>query len=302
MKPTLRGSGDEHRKGNPRTRGQALRGKDRGRSRVAREAAARRAALHALLGSDGHEGELAAVDEVRQDALQIGEMQRPAGARLRRRGAGDRQSAHRGGDQRPAEDAQADVPQRLGEDPAGMEVRRLAVRASAGVSGDFKGRREDDRLLTGGGRYTADQSFPGQLHACFVRSDRAHAEILSLAKENALKSPGVVAVFTGQDTAEFKTPPPMVRFPGRSGAMLKVPHRDILARGRVRYVGQEIALVVATSPAAAQDAAEKIETEFNELPPVVDAAEALKPGAPQLHDDVPGNLAATFEYGNDNET
>jgi carbon-monoxide dehydrogenase large subunit len=88
----------------------------------------------------------------------------------------------------------------------------------------------------------------------------------------------------------------MVRYP------IKVPHRDILARGRVRYVGQEIALVVATSPAAAQDAAEKIETEFNELPPVVDGAAALKPGAPQLHEDVPGNLAATFEYGNEKET
>ncbi len=180
-----------------------------------------------------------------------------------------------------------------------MEVRRLAVRASAGVSGDFKGRREDDRLLTGGGRYTADQSFPGQLHACFVRSDRAHAEILSLAKENALKSPGVVAVFTGQDTAEFKTPPPMVRFPGRGGAMLKVPHRDILARGRVRYVGQEIALVVATSAPAAQDAAERLDIEYRELPAVVDAEEALRAGAPLLHDDIPGNLCFDYEYGDE---
>jgi len=161
---------------------------------------------------------------------------------------------------------------------------------------EFHGRREDDRLLTGKGRYTADWNFPGQLYGCFLRSDRAHAEILSLDKKQALKTPGVVAVFTGEDMAHFKTPPPMVKYP------IKVPHRDILARGRVRYVGQEIALVVATSPAAAQDAAEKIEIEFNELPPVVDAAEALKPGAPQLHDDVPGNLAATFEYGNDNET
>jgi carbon-monoxide dehydrogenase large subunit len=138
-----------------------------------------------------------------------------------------------------------------------MEVRRLAVHAPAGVSGDFKGRREDDRLLTGGGRYTADRDFPGQLYACFVRSDRAHADILSLAKENALTSPGVVAIFTGEDTAAFRTPPPMVRFPGRGGAMLKVPHRDILARGRVRHVGQEIALVVATSAPAASCAAER---------------------------------------------
>src|SRR5438046_10283079 len=193
-------------------------------------------------------------------------MQRPAGARLRRRGAGDRQSAHRGGDQRPAEDAQADVPQRLGEDPAGMEVRRLAVHASAGVSGAFKGRREDDRLLTGGGRYTADRDFPGQLYACFVRSDRAHAEILSLTKENALKSPGVVAVFTGEDTAEFKTPPPMVRFPGRAGAMVKVPHRDIPARGRVRFAGQAIALDLASPVRAAQVRAERLDLDYRGLP------------------------------------
>src|SRR5207253_11036207 len=75
---------------------------------------------------------------------------------------------------------------------------------------------------------------------------------LSLSLHDALPiCPGVVAVFTGEDTAEFKTPPPMVRFPGRGGGMLKVPHRDVLARGRVRYVGQEIALVVATSAPAA---------------------------------------------------
>ena len=157
----------------------------------------------------------------------------------------------------------------------------------------FKGRREDDRLLTGQGRYTADWNFPGQLYGYFLRSDRAHAEIVSIDTEAAKKSPGVVAVFTGTDVAHFKTPPPMVRFP------LKVPHRDILARGRVRYVGQEIALVVATSHAAAQDASEKIEIEFNELSPVVDGAAALQPGAPQLHEDVPGNLAGTYEYGDE---
>jgi aerobic carbon-monoxide dehydrogenase large subunit len=158
----------------------------------------------------------------------------------------------------------------------------------------FKGRREDDRLLTGQGRYTADWNFRGQLYGCFLRSDRAHAEIVSIDIDEAKKSPGVVAVFTGEDMAHFRTPPPMVRFP------IKVPHRDILARGRVRYVGQEIALVVASSHAAAQDAAEKIEIEFNELPPVVDAAAALEAGAPQLHEDVPGNLAGTYEYGDEN--
>src|SRR5436189_6253412 len=123
--------------------------------------------------------------------------------------------------------------------------------------------------------------------------------MLSLTKENALNSAGVVAVFTGEDTADYKTPPPMVRFPGRAGAMLKVPHRDILARGRVRYVGQEIALVVATSAPAAQDAAERLDIEYRELPAVVGAEEALQPGAPLLHDDIPGNLCFDYEYGNE---
>ena len=103
----------------------------------------------------------------------------------------------------------------------------------------------------------------------------------------------MLAVFTGEDMKHFKTPPPMVKYP------IKVPHRDILARERVRYVGQEIALVVATTQAAAQDATEKIEVDFEELPAVIDAATALEPGAPQLHDDVPGNLAATFMYGDE---
>jgi len=157
----------------------------------------------------------------------------------------------------------------------------------------FAGRREDDRLLTGQGRYTADWNFAGQLYAAFLRSDRAHARILSVDTRAARESPGVRAIFTGEDMKHFKTPPPMVKYP------IKVPHRNILARERVRYVGEEIALVVATSQAAAQDAAEKIEVEFEELPAVVDAAAALQPQAPQLHDDAPGNLAATFTYGDD---
>jgi carbon-monoxide dehydrogenase large subunit len=158
------------------------------------------------------------------------------------------------------------------------------------VSG-FKGRREDDRLLTGHGRYTADWNFDGQLYACFLRSDRAHAVIKELDTKEAESVDGVVAVFTGEDVAHFKTPPPMVKFP------IKVPRREVLARGRVRYVGEEIALVVAERPAVAQDAVERIRIDYEELPAVVDAAAALAPEAPQLHDDVPGNLAATYEYG-----
>jgi len=100
-----------------------------------------------------------------------------------------------------------------------------------------------------------------------------------------LASSGVVAVFTGADTARagFKSTPQLARYPGRGGATIKVPHRDGLANGRVRFVGQEIALVVAETALAAQDAAEKIEVEYRDLPAVVDAAEALAPGAEQLY-------------------
>ncbi|MGQ0651177.1 MAG: xanthine dehydrogenase family protein molybdopterin-binding subunit [Betaproteobacteria bacterium] len=157
------------------------------------------------------------------------------------------------------------------------------------MSGEFKGRREDARLLTGQGRFTADWNLPGQLYAHFVRSDRAHAAIRSI-DASAAKA---VAVFTGEAVAHFKTPPPMVKYP------IKVPHRDILARGRVRYVGQEVALVVATSAAAAQDAAEAIVVDYEDLPAVSEAERARESGAPQLHDDAPGNVAALFEYGDE---
>jgi len=160
------------------------------------------------------------------------------------------------------------------------------------VSGGFKGRREDARLLTGQGRFTADWSLPGQLYAHFLRSDRAHARILSIDSSGAK----AVRVFTGEDVAHFNTPPPMVKFP------IKVPHRDILARGRVRYVGQEVALVVATSAAAAQDAAEAIVVDYEDLPAVTDAERAREDGAPQLHRDAPGNVAAVFQYGDEAAT
>ncbi|HZN99565.1 MAG TPA: xanthine dehydrogenase family protein molybdopterin-binding subunit [Burkholderiales bacterium] len=167
---------------------------------------------------------------------------------------------------------------------------------------EFKGRREDDRLLTGRGQYTADWNLPGQLYGCFLRSDRAHADIVSVNTQAAAGLPGITAILTGEDTAHFKTPPPMVTYPGKGGAMIKVPHRDVIARKRVRYVGQEVALVVATSAAAAQDAAEAIEVEYRELPAVVDAEAAIERGAPQLHDDIPGNIAFDFEYGNEQAT
>jgi carbon-monoxide dehydrogenase large subunit len=172
------------------------------------------------------------------------------------------------------------------------------------MSAQFKGRREDLRLVTGQGRFTSDWNLPGQLYACFLRSDRAHAEIVSVDTARAAKSPGVVAILTGADTAKagFKSTPQLARYPGRGGATIKVPHRDGLANQRVRFVGQEVALVVANSAATAQDAAEEIEVEYRELPVVVDAEAALAAGAAQLYPDIPGNLCFDYEYGDEAKT
>jgi carbon-monoxide dehydrogenase large subunit len=158
----------------------------------------------------------------------------------------------------------------------------------------FKGRREDNRLLKGQGRYTADWNLPGQLYAYFLRSDRAHAAIKSLRIPDL---PGV-HVFTGDDTKELKTPPAQLKVPGR-GQPLKVPHRPTLAEGRVRFVGEAVALVVAESPQAAQDAAERIEVEYEDLPAVVSELDALGEGAVRLHEGAPGNLAFDFDYGDE---
>ncbi len=95
-----------------------------------------------------------------------------------------------------------------------------------------------------------------------------------------------------------RTPRPLAHFKGKDGTALKVPHRHALAHGRVRFVGEPVALVVADSETAAQDAAERIVVSYRDLPAVIDAADALAAGAPQLHADVPGNLAVDYEYGN----
>jgi len=162
-------------------------------------------------------------------------------------------------------------------------------------------RVEDFRLVTGTGKYAADWKLPGELHAHFVRSDRAHAEIVSVKVGNAAKFPGVKRVYTGEDAmrAGYNKFFVIVNYPGRGGQHIRKPPRPALAVGRVRHVGDAVAMIVADSPVAAQDAAELVEVEYRDLPAVVTVEEALAPGAPQLHDDVPGNLAFDYEGGNE---
>ncbi|HEY6864345.1 MAG TPA: xanthine dehydrogenase family protein molybdopterin-binding subunit, partial [Burkholderiales bacterium] len=178
------------------------------------------------------------------------------------------------------------------------------VNPSGFVERKFKGRREDLRLITGQGRYSADWNAPGQLHGFFLRSDRAHALIRSLSTEDALRSPGVVAVLTGRDAIEagYGTAPTFLRAPGRGGMQLRTPHRPVLAHERVRYAGQEVALVVAQTALQAQDAAERIEIEYEELPLVLDPERALEAGAPTIHAEAPDNICYDYEYGDAGRT
>ena len=166
----------------------------------------------------------------------------------------------------------------------------------------LRGRLEDDRMLTGRGRYVSDWNLPGQAHGHFVRSDRAHAEIVSIDKEAALASPGVLAVFTGEDLKALKSLPAALPVKGRGGSELINPGRPALAQGRVRFAGDAVALVVADTAVAAQDAAELVTIEYRELPAVIEATEAAAPGAPLVHDSVPGNIVLDYESGDEGKT
>ncbi len=164
----------------------------------------------------------------------------------------------------------------------------------------LKGRLEDDRMLTGRGRYVSDWNLPGQAYGFFVRSERAHAEIVSIDKAAALRRPGVLAVFTGEDIqGELKSLPCALPVKGRGGMELINPGRPALAQGRVRFAGDAVALLIAESAAAAQDAAELLEIEYRDLPAVVRARDAVMRGAPLVHDAVPGNIVMDYESGSE---
>ncbi len=167
----------------------------------------------------------------------------------------------------------------------------------------FNGRREDARLVTGAGRYTSDWNQPGQLHAVFLRADRAHAKILAIDITTAKAAPGVAAVLIAADmvAANATRGHAHVPFKGR-GEVIKAPDYPALAQDRVRFVGECVAIVVAETAHQAADAAELIVVDYEELPVVVDPAAALAPDAPQLHDSIPGNVSFDFDFGDEAAT
>ncbi len=168
----------------------------------------------------------------------------------------------------------------------------------------YLGRREDARLLTGAGRYTSDWTLPDQLHAAFLRADRAHADIRTLDLAAARAAPGVVAVLSGEDAeaAGFNRNNPLMPVRGRGGAALINPKRPALALGRVRFVGEPVALVVAATQAQAQDAAELIMVDYDDRMVSASAEAAVADGAGLIHDEAPGNLCFDYEYGDADAT
>ncbi|HSQ04952.1 MAG TPA: molybdopterin cofactor-binding domain-containing protein, partial [Burkholderiales bacterium] len=168
------------------------------------------------------------------------------------------------------------------------------------VDGVSVSRLEDLRLITGAGRYAADWNLRGQLHGCFVRSDRAHARIVALDVSDARAHPGVVGVYTGEDAvrAGYTQSPNLLSFTGKNGMKLRSTPRPVLAQGTVRFVGDLVALVMAESAAIAQDAAALVQVEYEELPVVISPEEAISAGAPQLHESVPDNVPFEYEAGN----
>ena len=159
-------------------------------------------------------------------------------------------------------------------------------------------RREDYRFLTGAGQYTDDVVLPGQTYGVFLRSPHAHARINSIDTSKAAKAQGVVAIFTGADLAEAKVGglPCGWLIHSKDGSPMKEPPHPVLAQGKVRHVGDQVALVVAETPLQAKDAAELIEVDYDVLPAVIDITTADKAGA-SVHDDVPNNVCYDWGHG-----
>jgi carbon-monoxide dehydrogenase large subunit len=160
-------------------------------------------------------------------------------------------------------------------------------------------RKEDDTLVRGKGKYTDDFNLPRQAYAFIVRSSHPHGVIRGIDTSAAKAMPGVLGVWTGTDLAAANYGPFTCGLPlkNRDGSPLHQTNRMPLMTDKVRYVGDPVAFVVAETLAQARDAAEAVVLDIDELPAVTDAAEAAKPGAPQLYDHIPNNVALDYHFG-----
>jgi len=179
-----------------------------------------------------------------------------------------------------------------------LQVQFDASSARFGASRSQK-RLEDERLLTGKGRYSDDLEFPGQCWLVLVRSPHAHARLASIDLAPAKQAPGVIAAWTmaepRADGVGHLPFPPL--FKRADGSPMAAPPRMPLAEGKVYYVGQPVVAIIAQTRVQAQDAAELAAIEYEDLPCVVDAKAAIAPGAPLVWPEASGNVAAQTEYG-----
>src|SRR5215472_3710818 len=182
---------------------------------------------------------------------------------------------------------------------------QASIRVANGIGQPVR-RKEDFRLLTGGGHFGDDIALPRQAQTAFVRSPYAHARIVAVDKTAALAAPGVRAVLTGADSLAAGlgpiphnpglSAPPDVQARLTGGPPIATNHYPLPA-DRARFVGEPVALVVADTIAAAKDAAELLDVTYEPLPAVVSAADAVASGAPTLWDEAPDNVCIDIEVG-----
>jgi carbon-monoxide dehydrogenase large subunit len=158
-------------------------------------------------------------------------------------------------------------------------------------------RMEDPTLLRGAGLYTDDVNLPGQVFAVMVRSRIAHGIIRGIAADEARSMPGVLGVLSAADLKGYGPIKPAIMVPMKDGSPMRAPPRPALPAERVRFLGEAVAYVVAETAAQAKDAAEAVTLDVEPLPVLTTPAQALAPGAPQLHPEAPGNIALDYHWG-----
>ncbi|MDG1353353.1 MAG: xanthine dehydrogenase family protein molybdopterin-binding subunit [Sulfitobacter sp.] len=162
-------------------------------------------------------------------------------------------------------------------------------------------RREDIRFLTGEGNYTDDINVNGQAYVYFLRSDVAHGTLNGVDTSAADGMPGVVRIFTGADFEAVGSIPCGWQVTDKHGEVMQEPRHPVLAHGKVRHVGEPIAAVVAETLEQARDAAEAIVLDISELPAVINMKDAVKAGAPKVHDDLTSNLCYDWGFVEENK-
>jgi len=160
-------------------------------------------------------------------------------------------------------------------------------------------RKEDHRFLSGNGNYTDDINRPGQLYAVIRRADRPHARLLGIDTTAAAAAPGVVAVYTGVDMQAdgIGGVPCGWQVHNKDGSPMAEPPHPVLATGKVRHVGDPVAVVIAASKQEAKNAAELLVVDYDDMPGIASVRDAIAPGAPLVHDEVPGNVCFDWHIG-----